>query len=173
MPFDFFNPSNSAFGNKLTAAFRQLEGLAEEATNNITNSIADLSTFSQYLNRNYQVPAPDRADAACRVNELMNIADDGDLIREIKYSGGKVIATVAIHTKASGRITIASGETTLTSGYAYTRLSVSNKSTGAQILFASSAGQTSGVVLFKYSISSGNVIIDSSYSNYFNFVAVS
>ena len=58
MPFDFFNLSNLAFGNKLTVAFTQLERLVREASEHIGILIQDLRAYSKYLNRNYIIPEP-------------------------------------------------------------------------------------------------------------------
>lgn len=158
MTFDFFNTSNLAFGSKLTAVFNTLEGLSTEAEDNLNVIIKVKEIYDNYTNRNYIAPRPTRPDAACRSNEVFDIIDNADCIKDISYSGGKLKVAYNIFNRNTNRYTIASGETTLKEGYAFAKNSISNRNPLSEVTFVSKYDASKGHFLFRYSISSNGII---------------
>lgn len=153
MPFDFFNLSNLAFGNKLTLAFIQLQQKVKEASEYILSLIRNLSIYSQYLNRNYQLAgAPEKGTDGCRVNELYDIISEKVIVNDISYIGGELSLDCMIFNPTTGRITKLFGYTTLKEGYCYFNYSISNTDPARQASFFADDNNSHGVKLFKYSV---------------------
>lgn len=166
MTFDFFNTSNLAFGSKITSAFNTLEELAGDAEANLAQVFEDQAFFNQYKNRNYQVPIPLRPKAPCRTDELFNLVNDSTVIKQLEYSGGRLKVRINLFDNASNRYTIASGETTLKSGYAYVVPSISNEDASKIISFTNKKDELQGTLLFQYRIDySGNINLIGSTAN--------
>lgn len=152
MPFDFFNLSNLAFGNKLTMAFTQLTRLANEAKDHIEILVRDLRIYAQYLNRNYQLTAPHKGSDGCRVNELYDIISEKVIVNDISYSAGRLYLDCIVFNPSIGRITKLRGDTTLTSGWCYFNYAISNSDTSRQANFYSDQNSLHGVELFKFTV---------------------
>ena len=170
MSFDFFNTSLLAFGSKLYAAFVTLDALIKEAESNVNQVISDQAIFNEYLNKNYQVPKPTRAQAPCRVDELFDIVNDKPIyIRQIAYSGGKLKVDVGLFNRTNNRITRLKGSTGLKAGYCYySAESVSNTNPERELYFVDTISKVKGTILFQYRIDSSNVInVVGSVSNLF------
>ncbi len=152
MPFDFFNLSNLAFGNRLTMAFTQLSQLVKEASEHIEILVKDLRAYAQYLNRNYQIAdPPEKAGDGCRVNELYDIISERIIVKNMSYTLGELEIDCMIFNPETGRITNVKGYTTLKSGYCYFDYAVSNNSTVKQAIFyADKPTNTNRTELFKF-----------------------
>lgn len=156
MPFDFFNLSNLAFGNRLTAAFVQLERLVKEAGEHINILVRDLRIYSKYLNRNYQLSEPTKSTDGCRVNELYSIIAEKVIVNDITYIAGELEIECIVFNPNTGNITKLSGYTTLKSGYCYFNYSISNNDIARPALFFSDESVLHGVKLFKFTTNSTN-----------------
>ena len=138
MSFDFFNVSNLAFGSKLTAAFKQLDGLYTEAADNIRQIIDKQEILRQYINRNYQVPEPNKPTNACRTNEVFNLIKGRTIIKDLRYDSTNKTLTMELvkHSPVLNRITRATGSTTLESGYCFYKIAPSNANVNTTIRFS-------------------------------------
>ena len=138
MGFDFFNVSNLAFGSKLTAAFKQLDGLYTEAADNIRQIIDKQEILRQYINRNYQVPEPNKPTNACRTNEVFNLIKGRTIIKDLRYDSTNKTLTMELvkHSPVLNRITRATGSTTLESGYCFYKIAPSNANVNTTIRFS-------------------------------------
>lgn len=166
MAFDFFNTSNLAFGSKITSAFNTLNDLADDAMANLDQVFEDQAYFDQFRNRNYQVPIPIRLESPCRTDELYTLVNDAVVIKQLTYAGGKLIVKINLFDKSSNRYTIASGETTLTEGYAYVPMSISNEDASKVINFSNKVESLQGTLLFRYRIDyNGNINLIGDLSN--------
>lgn len=164
MPFDFFNLSNLAFGNKLTMAFTQLERLVKDAEEHIRILTRDLDVYAKYLNKNYQLPEPTQADSGCRVDELYDIIAENVIVRDISYEAGRLYLDCAIFNHSTGRITQISGSTTLKSGYCYFNYAISNNDTSRPANFFSDKNESRGVLLFKFTVNTTNKTVKIEWS---------
>lgn len=159
MSFDYFNSSSLAFGTKLTAAFNTLERLKKDAQSNIDKVFEDQAIYSEYLNRNYQVPAPSSADSPCRTNEIFDALNDRSFyLRSISYSSRTLTVKACLFNRSNNRITTLEGSTTTKSGYAYYTEAVSNSNTNKTLYFTDSESKITGTQLFQYRIDSSGVI---------------
>lgn len=156
MPFDFFNLSNLAFGNKLTIVFTQLERLVKEAQEHIDILIRDIRTYSKYLNRNYLLSAPVNGTDGCRVDELYSIISERVIVEDISYIGKELSVDCTIFNSNTGGITKIQGFTTLTDGYCYFNYSTSNNSVSKPALFFTDESVVHGVQLFKFTANTTN-----------------
>ena len=156
MPFNYFNPSHLAFGSKLTRAFRQLESLTDDVENLIENYSDNLRFFFQYVNRNYRIPFPVSGDSPAQVDQLFDLINDEINIRELEFYDGKLHVAINYFNRGTNRFTIASGETELKTGYAYMKESISNSNPTQTITFSETESNSSGILLFKYSVDSEN-----------------
>lgn len=164
MPFNFFNLSNLAFGNKLTVAFTQLERLVREASEHIGILIQDLRAYSKYLNRNYIIPEPVNNTDGCRVDELYSIIAEKVIVNDISYSNKELNLDCIIYNNNSGIITRLSGTTTLTSGYCYFNYASSNNSVGRTASFYTDENVLHGVKLFKFTVNTKNKTVKIDWS---------
>lgn len=169
MTFDFFNPSHLAFGSKLTKAFNQLNRLCNEAEDNLVDLFRIYDTYKQYVNRNYIAPFPTRPDAPVRVNELFDLINDGDVIKDIGFTDeGKLHCAINIFNPRTNRLTVAEGETDIKEGYAFARASISNQNPYREIQFVEDYFDGEGTLLFSFRIDSDNNInISEGAYNYF------
>lgn len=158
MSFDFFNTSVLAFGQKLTAAFKALNSLANEAEANLKQVYRDREIFSQYTNRNYQIPFPTRADAGCQSNQAYDLVNDSNALLELTYTNSTLTVRYNMFDRTTNKYTIGVGSTTSKSGYAFCKKSISNKDAGRDIEFVSNYQEGQGEFLFRYSIDSRRVI---------------
>lgn len=158
MTFDFFNTSALAFGQKLTQAFKNLESMADEAEDNLEQVYRDNEIFSQYVNRNYQIPFPTRADAGCQSNQAYDLVNDTNALLELSYSNSTLTVRYNTFNRTSNRYTIGVGSTTSKSGYAFLANSISNGVPSGEISFVSNYYDGSGQFLFQYSIDSKGFI---------------
>lgn len=160
MSFDFFNTSNLAFGKKLAAAFKNLDGLTREAENNLEQLYQDLRIYKQYVNRNYPIPRPAKPDMGCRTNELYDLIDERLFIfNNVSFSSNKLNIDVIIYNTDTNRITHATGNTTIKNGTCYYKESTSNNNPDTTLVFGSenvfNGGQVDnsrGTVLFSYRV---------------------
>jgi hypothetical protein len=138
MSFDFFNASSLAFGSKLTAAFKQLDSLYTEAADNIKQIIDKQEILKQYINRNYQVPEPNKPTNACRTNEVFNLIKGRTIIKDLRYDLTDKTLTMEFvkHSPVLNRITRATGSTTLESGYCFYKVAPSNAKVNTEIRFS-------------------------------------
>lgn len=166
MSFDFFNTSHLAFGSKLTAAFKQLEKLKNEAKLNLDNVLATQDVYKQYIARNYQVPVPATLDSSCRVDEVFQIIDAPFIIKRMEYTGGKLYVDILSFNKTTLRITCASGNTTLKEGSAYYEQAISNVTTGRDIKFVNKSKSETGIKLFDFRIDKNGYICLENASEY-------
>lgn len=154
MTFDFFNTSDLAFGTKLTSAFKTLTNLKDEAKINVTDILANIGIFQEYLNRNYQVPAPIKPTSACRTDEIFNLVKDEAYINTVRYDSedSKFKVSITFFDKLNSRITVATGETELKEGYACVVKAISNKNMNKTIRFVEEEKDIEGseTVLFRF-----------------------
>lgn len=164
MPFDFFNLSNLAFGNKLTLAFTQLERLVQEAREHIDILIRDIRIYAKYLNRNYQIPAPVKGSDGCRVDELLSIISEKVIVNNISYVSGELELDCIVFNPLTGIITKLQGYTTLSNGYCYFNYATSNNSVSKPALFFSDKNTIHGIELFKFKTDSKNKTVTIDWS---------
>lgn len=160
MSFDFFNVSNLAFGSKLTAAFRQLDRLYQEADENIRGILEQQEIFNQYLNRNYQAPVPTKPFNACRSNEVINLVTGQTIFKSMDYNNGKINIEIIKHFPLLNRICRIYGESELLKGYAFFKLASSNSKPETEIRFSESSTAKSGeLLLFEYHVDIPNKMV--------------
>lgn len=164
MPFDYFNLSNLAFGNRLTIVFKQLERLTQEAKEHIDILLQDLRAYSKYLNRNYQLSEPAKATDGCRVNELFDIISEKVIVEDISYVNNELNLSCVVFNKSNGIITKLDGYTTLKSGYCYFNYAISNNSVSRPALFFSNESSSNGVKLFKFTVNTTNKTVKIDWS---------
>lgn len=164
MPFDFFNLSNLAFGNKLTLAFTQLERLVKEAKEHIDLLIQDLRVYAKYLNKNYQLPPPTKGADGCRVDELYAIIAEKVLVNNISYNNGVFSVDCIVFNNSTGRITKIKGDTTLKSGWCYFNYASSNSSSSQEAKFYSDENANHGVKLLKFTTNTSNKTVKIDWS---------
>lgn len=164
MPFDFFNLSNLAFGNKLTLAFTQLERLVKEDREHIDILIRDIRIYAKYLNRNYQIPAPLKGSDGCRVDELFSIISERVIVDNISYSIGELRLECIIFSPSTGIVTKLQGYTDLKEGYCYFNRASSNNSVSKPALFFSDKNTVHGIELFKFKTDSKNKTVTIDWS---------
>ncbi len=168
MPFDFFNTSYLAFGDKITRAFRTLGEELDNANKNIEFLQSQLDYINRYTNRNYEVPIPTSSAKATQGQQLYNIFKDTTLlIKEmaINEDGGITLNVVRynpnnhIYTEGTGD----SGD--LDWGWAILAQARSNNNRNRTIEFV----QTEPVSnkLFKFRIENGRINI-SELADYVN-----
>lgn len=169
MSFDFFNPSHLAFGSKLTKAFNQLDRLYLDAQDAFNDLKRVYDTYNQYVGKNYLCPTPNRPDAPCRTNELFDLINDVNTIKELKVKGdGKLFCAVNIFKRSTNRITIASGETELKAGYVFYTPSISNRQPERTLQFVEDQADGDGNFLFEFRVDDDNNInIVGDSSSYF------
>lgn len=166
MSFDFFNVSHLAFGSKLTAAFKQLEKLKNEAELNLNNVLMVQDIYKEYNARNYQIPVPSGLDSPCRVDEVFQVIDAPFIIKKMEYTGGKLYVDILTFNSTTLRITCASGSTDLKEGSAYYDQSISNLVTGRDIKFVSKSKAETGTKLFDFRIDNNGYICLENISEY-------
>lgn len=169
MTFDFFNPSHLAFGSKLTKAFNQLDRIYLDAKDAFDDLKRVYDTYNQYVGRNYLCPTPTRPDAPCRTNELFDLINDVNTIKELRVDNQGVLhCAVNIFKRSTNRITIASGTTELKSGYVFCTPSISNRQPERTLQFVEDESDGTGNFLFEYRIDdSNNINIVGDSSAYF------
>ena len=160
MPYDFFNTSNLAFGKRLTSTFISLNNLADSAEENLQQIFADQAIFEQYINRNYLVPMPNRADAACRADEIFDLIDEKNIIKTLEYKSGKLNVEINYFNADTDRMTIAYGSTSIKEGSCYLMQAISNGDPLKELQFYNSdyKGYPQGIHLFDYRIDGRNNI---------------
>lgn len=166
MSFDFFNTSHLAFGSKLTAAFKQLEKLKNEAELNLKNVLVTQDVYKQYIERNYQVPVPSELDSPCRVDEVFQIIDAPLVIKRMERINGVLYVDILSFNKTTLRITNASGNTTLKEGSAYYEQAISNTTSGVDIKFVGKNKTETGTKLFDFRIDNNGYICLENASEY-------
>lgn len=155
MSYDFFNPSNLAFGKKITNAFDTLNKLADAADEAVDTAIFNAQRFVGIYQKNYSTPRPTRVDMACRTNELFDLLPNNISVRSLSVSESNKAFTIKVtyFDEVNARITQAEGSTTERSGYAITKKSISNQNMLQTIRFSKTNKTTQGeMLLFKYEI---------------------
>lgn len=149
MTFDFFNPSNLAFGKKITAAFQQLEQLRDKAEDHVDDVLNDLDVYQQFINRNYAAPQPTKGDMPARVADLFEILNHGNFIREFSYD--KTTKTYKIDAilwnETGSRYTVCKGTSEGKSEvYCYVQYANSSKYPEKEIKFSETENSSLGVL---------------------------
>lgn len=159
MTFEFFNPTDLAFGQKLTAVFTSLDNLSKAAEANIKEVIENTAYYYQYYNKNYRVRRPSKADDPCRVDELFDLLNDKTVyIKNFNLDSNKLYVDIVSFNRNNNRITHATGSTELKKGYCYFKESVSNKSVNTELTFTNTLEYGKGSLLFKFRIDkNGNI----------------
>lgn len=159
MTFDFFNTSNLAFGQKISAVFKTLNNQAQQAEDNIETILYDLTYYKQYINRNYQSPVPTTPSMPVRTNELYKIIDEIPPVLELALVDGVLNIKVRFFSKNSNLITIAQGTTTNKTGYVFVTPSISYDKVEREIRVGSEAEpQRNEILLFRFRIDTQNKI---------------
>lgn len=160
MSFDFFNPSNLAFGSKLSAAFTQLNSLADAAEENLAKVYEIQSTLSQFDRKNYVVPKPSKPTSPCRTNEAFDLLNDTSVIvNKLEYTNSKLEVDINLFNRTNNRLTKGTGSTTLTKGYCYVKPATSNQKPDRELSFDKDLVFDKGDLLFQYEIDSSNNVI--------------
>ena len=169
MSFDFFNPSHLAFGSKLTKAFNQLNRLALDAEDALDDLRRVYDVYTQYVNRNYPCPVPSRPDAPCRTNEIFDLINDVQTIKELKIGeDNKLHCAINIFKRNTNRITVATGETELKHGFIYCTPSISNQRPERELQFVEDTLDGVGNFIAEFRVDSdNNISIIGDSSSYF------
>lgn len=168
MPFDFFNISHLAFGNKITAAFKSLASKLDECNVHISTLNEMLSAYNMFSGTNYLVPIPDSELDAVQGSQIYSLLKIKPcIVKELTFDEeNNTITFKAIFINpVTNKITKIEGTspTDLTKGFAYVTLNSSNDkiNTPKSIQFDSldkynNFVETSNTqVLFKYVIETG------------------
>lgn len=147
MTYDFFNSGKLAFGKKITSVFNSLYQLLDGATEHLGDVTSGLDYYSTYSNKNYMAPEPTRGDMPARTDELFDLLEDYTLFRNVRVEDNKLVFDVVIFDKNSSRITNAIGNTELTSGYAFVKLSTALDNFEKTIRFSNSDAINQGEIL--------------------------
>lgn len=174
MPFEFFNTSYLAFGDRLTKAFRNLAGMLDELDESISQLEQDMAYVNNFIGRNYIVPTPSTNTSpvqgkqifdvfslnVCLINDI-SINEDGGINVEVKYFN----KNSCIFTNATG------SSNGMKWGWAILTPSKTNSRIDRDITFTQdlSASQRSDV-LFKFYIEKNRINI-SEVSQYFPMFA--
>lgn len=174
MAFDFFNTSYLAFGTKITRAFRNLAGLLDNTSDNISLLEAQLAYYNQYMNKNYKVPVPQSGDSPVQANQIYQVLKVKPIIiKTLKKYGENGLEVAINYINDNNKITYAYGCTDIGNGYCYAKLSTSNNTPSTKIKFVDvtssddieKMNNSSYIRLFKYKVQSNNDIILSNISN--------
>lgn len=168
MPFDFFNISHLAFGNKITGAFKSLASKLDECNVHISTLSELISAYNMFSGTNYLVPIPDSRLDAVQGNQIYNILKiKACIVRELSFDEKNCTITfkAIMINPSTNKITQIEGTspTDLTKGFAYVTLNSSNDkiNTPRSIQFDSldkynNFIETSNTqILFKYIIETG------------------
>lgn len=168
MPFDFFNISHLAFGNKITAAFKSLASKLDECNVHLSTLSEMISAYNMFSGTNYLVPIPDSASDATQGNQIYNILKIKPcIVKELSFDETNCTITfkAIFINPLTNKITKIEGTSPadLTKGFAYVTLNSSNDkiNTAKAIQFASldrydNFIETSNTqILFKYVIETG------------------
>lgn len=161
MTFNYFNPSNLAFGSKLTTAFYQLNRLAESAEENLEEFFAQQEFFKQFEDRNYEISKPYESYNPVRSNEFFDILNDRpSFIRRITYDkdNKKISVKVNLFNRDTNRITRLEGETDILEGYCYYKPAISNSMPERELSFSEDKVFNLGVQLFEYKVEENDTI---------------
>lgn len=169
MPFDFFNISHLAFGNKITAAFKSLASKLDECNVHISTLSEMISAYNMFSGTNYLVPIPDSGLDAVQGNQIYNILKIKPyIVKELSFDEENCTITfkAIVINPSTNKITKIEGTSPadLTKGFAYVTLNSSNDkiNTAKAIQFASldrydNFIETSSTqILFKYVIETGS-----------------
>lgn len=156
MTYNFFNPTDLAFGNKLTAAFKSLHFLLDTAEDNVKEVLENMQYFEQYNNRNYQVKRPTNGNEPCRTDEIFDIMNDKEVyIKDMRLdadNGDNLLVSVNVFDRSNNRMTSCSGSTELKEGYCYYKKSTSNQKTNTEVFFTKEPTYGTGLLLFQFRI---------------------
>lgn len=121
MSYDFFNPTDLAFGQKLTAAFISLNNLANAAGSNLEDVYKNQEFYADYIGKNYPVSKPRKLGDPCRTDELYNLVNDHFMrITNLKKNDdGKLFIEAHLFNQRTNRMTHLTGTTDLEEGYIY------------------------------------------------------
>ena len=121
MSYDFFNPTDLAFGQKLTAAFISLNNLANAAASNLEDVYKNQEFYADYIGKNYPVSKPRKLGDPCRTDELYNLVNDHFMrITNLKKNDdGKLFIEAHLFNQRTNRMTHLTGTTDLEEGYIY------------------------------------------------------
>lgn len=153
MTYNYFNPTDLAFGSRLTNAFKSLHHLADAASDNIKEVLENMAYFEQYNGRNYPIGRPNSPNAPCRTNEMFDLINDkGIYLNEISYIDNTLKVSIKAFDATTNRMTSATGTTTIREGYCYYRKSSSNRKYETEIIFSEEQNFGKGNLLFQYRI---------------------
>lgn len=168
MPFDFFNISHLAFGNKITAAFKSLASKLDECNVHISTLSEMISAYNMFSGTNYLVPIPDSRLDAVQGNQIYNILKIKPyIVKELSFNEENCTITfkAIVINPSTNKITKIEGTSPadLTKGFAHITLNSSNDkiNTPKSIQFDSldkynNFVETSNTqILFKYIIETG------------------
>lgn len=161
MTFNHFNPSNLAFGPKLTTAFTQLNNLADSAEENLEQIFAQQEFLEMYDNRNYPCARPTQPHNPVRSTEFYDLLNDRSIIiNKLLYDQeNKLIkCDVTLFDRATNRITRGKGETELKEGHCYVKKAVSNTSSLRELTFTEEPAYGQGIELFGFRVDKENNI---------------
>ncbi len=160
MTYDFFNAGHLAFGKKLTSVFNSLNQLLLGATDHLQSITDALGYYSQFNNKNYLAPFPNRGDMPARTDEIFNLFDEYTQFKKIESDGTTTTFELTIFDKNSSRITNAVGNTTLKEGYAFVKLSTSLDNFTKTIRFSTNSEPNTGeVTICRFAVDGTNVLI--------------
>lgn len=157
MPFNYFNPSNLAFGSKLTTAFTQLNNLADSAEENLEQVLQQQEFLDMYGDKNYPCARPTQPHNPVRSTEFFDLLNDRPIIiNKLLYdSETKLIkCDITLFDRVTNRITRGKGETELKEGYCYVRKAVSNTSSLRELTFTEESSYGQGIELFRFRLDS-------------------
>lgn len=153
MSFKYFNPTDLAFGQRLTAAFTELNNLAASAEENLSilDSQIDLVELAGY--RHYQVPIPRELTDPCRSNELYQLLTNKFMaISKFIYEDGKFQIVAYLFNDSTMRITRLEGSSTITEGFVYYKEAYSIAKNEGELVFSEEENFTLGNLFCQYKI---------------------
>lgn len=167
MSFKYFNPTDLAFGQKLSAAFIALDRLADSASDNLGLYKDQLAILGEDFVKYYRVPIPKNLTDPCRTDEILDVIDNKFLtIKSIEWKNNKLNFEAFVFNTSNNRISHLKGTTDLKEGYAYYEEAKNNKKTDVEVTFNKSEDWTLGNLLFQFKVdtSSGKVNLIGSVS---------
>lgn len=159
MTFDYFNPSNLAFGAKLTTVFTQLNNLADSAEENLSQVFAQQEFLEMYDNKNYPCARPTKSYNPTRSSEFYDLLNDrAIIINKLLYDPEKdlIKCDVTMFDRTTNRITRGKGETELKEGRCYIKKAISNTAPLRELSFFEDPRTDVGIELFGFRLDSNN-----------------
>lgn len=136
MTYNFFNAGRLAFGKKITSVFNSLNRLLEGANEHIDEISTTMKYYQQFMGKNYLCPVPTRLEMPVRTNEIFALFEGYAFIKNASTDGTTTTFEITVLNPVSSRITVATGSTNLTSGFAFVKPSVSLENFNRTIRFS-------------------------------------